>query len=357
MRLTMTPSANLPSIPPLDAGCQQQALARQRQLTKPSGALGKLEILSAQLAGMTQQLDWLPHQPTIIICAGDHGIADQGVSAYPRTVTKEMVLNFLNGGAAINVLARQMNVEMVIVDAGVAGMLPAHDRLIQGKINYGTADFSKGRAMPPDHAVQAIRLGLRVVNAQIDAGAGLILTGEMGIGNTTAAAAIIAALTGLDVRQVTGYGTGIGLEQYERKVDLIQKALQLHAPLTTDTLSKIGGYEIAALVGVMIGAAARRVPVVLDGVITTAAGLVAAGLAPNAVAYFVAGHRGVEPGHGLALDALGLTPVLELSMRLGEGTGAVLSLPVIEAAMRTLQEMATFGDAGVSGPTNDNLPD
>ncbi|MEO0561765.1 MAG: nicotinate-nucleotide--dimethylbenzimidazole phosphoribosyltransferase [Chloroflexota bacterium] len=346
----MTIPPKLPAVPPLDAAHQTAALERQGKLTKPSGALGKLEILSAQLAGMTQQTDWLPKNPVVIVCAGDHGIAEQGVSAYPRSVTKQMVMNFLNGGAAINVLARQMNVNLTVVDAGVAGILPEHEMLVAGKINYGTADFSKGAAMSLGHADQAIQLGLRVVNEHIDAGAGMVLTGEMGIGNTSSAAALIAAVTNAPVEKVTGRGTGISQDQFSHKIDLIQQALTLHTPVHVDTLAKFGGYEIAALVGVMVGAAARRVPVVLDGVITAAAALIAAKLVPNAVNYFIAGHRGVEPGHGYALQALGLTPVLELSMRLGEGTGAVLALPVIEAAMRTLQEMSTFGEAGVSGP-------
>jgi nicotinate-nucleotide--dimethylbenzimidazole phosphoribosyltransferase len=349
MSLVMSIPPKLPAVPDLNRSTQQEALERQHKLTKPSGALGKLEILSAQLAGMTQKLDWLPKNPVVVVCAGDHGVAEQGVSAYPRSVTKEMVLNFLNGGAAINVLARQMNVKLKIVDAGVAGILPKHEDLISGKINYGTADFTTGMAMSYGHTDKAIQLGLRVATEIIDAGADIILTGEMGIGNTTSSAAIIAALTRANVDRVTGRGTGITQAQLDKKIGVVRQALELHTPVQQDTLSKFGGYEIAAMVGLMVGAAARRVPIVLDGVTTAAAALIAAKLSPNAINYFIAGHRGVEPGHTYALQALGLTPILELSMRLGEGTGAVLALPIIEAAMRTMQEMTTFTDAGVSG--------
>jgi nicotinate-nucleotide--dimethylbenzimidazole phosphoribosyltransferase len=352
MPIKMTIPPKLPPVPPLNGETQQAALKRQKQLTKPSGALGKLEIISAQVAGMTEDIQWLPKKPVLLVCAGDHGIAEQNVSAYPRTVTKQMVLNFLNGGAAVNVLTRQMNVELFVLDAGVAGILPKHDKLIAGKVNYGTADFSKGMAMSYGHTDQAIQFGLNTVNAQIDAGADIILTGEMGIGNTTAAAAIIAAVTNAAVERVTGRGTGISPEQLDHKISLIKHALATHAPVDEDTLSKFGGYEIAALVGIMVGAAARRVPVVLDGVITASAALIAARIDPNTVNYMIAAHRGVEPGHAIALQSLGVTPILELSMRLGEGTGAVLALPIVEAAMRTMQEMATFSEANISGPGN-----
>lgn len=350
MDFKMTIPPKLPPVPHLDDAAQQAALDLQKKLTKPYGALGRLEILSVQLAGMTGRLDWLPQRPAVIVCAGDHGIAEKGVSAYPRSVTKQMVLNMLNGGAAINVLAQQMGATVTIVDAGVAGILPEHPNLIAGKINYGTADLATASAMSPGQADQAITLGQRVVDAHIDDGADIILVGELGIGNTTSAAAITAAVTGAPVERVTGTGTGIRLEALERKITLIENALEMHAPINVDTLAKLGGYEIAAMVGVMLGAAVRQVPVVLDGYVVGAAALIAAQIDNNAVKYWIAGHRSAEQGHAIALQTLGLKPVLELSMRLGEGTGAVLALPVIEAAMRTLQEMATFGEAGVSGP-------
>lgn len=341
MPIKMTIPPKTPAIPALDGEAQQAALERQQHLLKPRGSLGKMEILSAQIAGMTGRIDWLPQNPTVIVCAGDHGIAERGVSAYPRSATKRMVQNFLNGGAAVNVLTRQMGVRLRVVDAGVAGILPKHELLMGEKINYGTGDFTNGAAMSAGHTDKAIQMGLNVVNAVMDEGANIVLTGEIGIGNTTSAAALIAAMTNAPLEKVVGRGTGIDSEQLDLKMRLIQQALVNHAPLDEDTLPKLGGYEIAALVGIMLGAAARRVPVVLDGVVTSAAALIAAKVDPNAVNYFIAGHRSAEPGHTVALQALGLTPVLEMSMRLGEGTGAVLALPVIEAAMRTMQEMAT----------------
>lgn len=340
MSLKMTIAPKVPPILEHHASAQRAALERQQSLRKPRGSLGKMEILSAQIAGMTGQLDWLPHQPTVIVCAGDHGIAERDVSAYPRSATKAMIQNIVSGGSAINVLARQMGVTLRVVDAGVAGIVPPHEMLVGEKINYGTADFTNGPAMTFGHTDKAIQMGLQVVNAIIDSGANIVLTGEIGIGNTSSAAALIAAMTHAPVEKVTGRGTGITTEQMTQKTALIKQALATHAPLDEDTLPKLGGYEIAALVGIMIGAAARRVPVVLDGVVTAAAAMIAAKIDPNAVNYFIAGHRSAEPGHTVALQVLGLTPVLEMSMRLGEGTGAVLALPVIEAAMRTLQEMA-----------------
>jgi nicotinate-nucleotide--dimethylbenzimidazole phosphoribosyltransferase len=352
MTLKMTIYPKFTPIPPLDTVAQQAALERQSHLTKPRGSLGRLEILSAQIAGMTGSLDWLPKRPAVIVCAGDHGIAEQGVSAYPRKVTKQMVLNFLNGGAAINVLAKQFNIALTVIDAGVAGILPEHPQLVAGKVNYGTADFTKAPAMSPMQTEKAIQLGMRVVEEKIAAGADIILTGEMGIGNTTSSAALIAALTGEPVERVTGRGTGISYEQHRLKIQLIEEALTFHDPLDEDTLPKLGGYEIAALVGVILGAAGKRVPVILDGVITAAAALVAGRLDAGVIHYCIAGHRSAEPGHAVALQVLGLSPVLDLSLRLGEGTGAALALPLVEAAMRTLQQMATFGEASVSGAVN-----
>ena len=337
-------------IPPLDLNAQQRALARQAQLTKPAGALGDLEALSVRLVGMTGRLDWLPVRRAVVVCAADHGIAARGVSAYPQTVTAQMVLNFLHGGAAINVLARQMGARVTVVDAGVATDLAPHPQLVTRKIGRGTQDFSVGPAMRPEQAESAIELGREIAQFEIERGLDILALGEMGIGNTTSASAMIAAITGQSVEQVTGRGTGISLEQYRQKVDLIQIALDRNQPGGPDALWKVGGFEIAALAGLMLGAAANRVPVLVDGLIASAAALAAAQRDPAVKDYLVAGHSGAEPGHHLALDWLGLSPLLELGLRLGEGTGAVLTLPLVEAAMRTLQEMATFDDAGVSGP-------
>lgn len=351
MPIKMSITPKLPAIPPLDTEVQQRALERQSKLVKPRGSLGQLEILSVRLAGMTGDMSWLPRQPTVVICAGDHGVAERGVSAYPRQVTKQMVGSILNGGAASKVLANQMGADVVVVDAGVAGILPEHDWLASGKINYGTADFTQGPAMSPGQADKAIQLGLDVVNAVINNGADLIVVGEIGIGNTTIAAAITAAMTGKAVEKVVGRGTGINANQLHRKMQLVQKTLNRHQPVDEDTLPKLGGYEVGAMIGIMIGAASRRTPVVLDGYTTAAATLIAARIDPKVLQYCVAGHTSTEPGHQIALQALGLTPILNLNMRLGEATGAILAIPVIEAAMRLLQDMSTFGEAGVSGAT------
>ncbi len=337
------------TIPPLDSAAQAAARARQARLTKPAGALGRLETLSIQLAGMTGGLDWLPRRRAVLICAGDHGIAAQGVSAYPQAVTQQMVLNFLAGGAAVNVLARQAGARVTVMDAGVIGDFADHPDLIRGKIAPGTADFSAGPAMTAAQADAALALGKAAVARELAHGLDLLAVGEMGIGNTTSASAIIAAVTGRPVAEVTGRGTGVDDAALRHKVALIEAALARHAPATVDTLAKIGGFEIGAMAGAMLAAAAQRVPVVLDGLISTAAALVAAQIAPDVRHYLIAGHRSVEPGHRAALAWLGLEPLLDLDLRLGEGTGALLAIPLIEAAMRTLQEMATFEAAGVSG--------
>jgi nicotinate-nucleotide--dimethylbenzimidazole phosphoribosyltransferase len=336
------------TIPSPDHAVAELARRRQQQLTKPGGALGKLEALSIRLAGMTGRLDWLPLRRCVVVCAGDHGVVAQGVSAYPQAVTQQMVLNFLRGGAAVNVLAQQMNAHMVVVDAGVGAEFEAHPQLVQGKIAPGTADFTQGPAMSDDQAAQAIQLGIDVARREIGRGLALLAIGEMGIGNTTSASAIIAAITGRPVAEVTGRGTGVDEAGLRHKIAVIEQALQRHAPASEATLQKVGGFEIGAMTGLMLGAAESRVPIVLDGLICTAAALIAVQLSPAVKEYLIAGHRSAEPGHTIALEWLGLDPLLTLEMRLGEGTGALLAFPLIEAAMRTLNEMATFEQAGVS---------
>lgn len=339
---------HIPVIPQLNHEAARRAEFRQSVLTKPAGALGRLEMLSVRLTAMTGQLDWLPNRRAVIVCAGDHGIAIQGVSAYPQEVTRQMVFNFLRGGAAINVLARQMNARVTVVDAGVIGDFEPHPDLISGKVAFGTADFTLRPAMTAEQAEQVLALGIRAAHREIARGVDLIAVGEMGIGNTTSASAIIAAITGKSPAAVTGRGTGVDDARLAHKVRLIERALERHAPAKEDTLRKIGGFEIGAMAGVMIGAASARIPVVIDGLISSAAALIAAQFAPDVKYYLIAGHRGTEPGHKIALDWLGLEPLLDLDLRLGEGTGAVLAIPIIEAAMRTLQTMATFSEAGVS---------
>ncbi len=255
----------LPSIPSLDAEAQARAAARQAALTKPPGSLGRLEALSVQLAGMVGRLDWLPLRRVVVVCAGDHGVVAQGVSAYPQAVTGQMVANFLRGGAAVNVLARQMGARVTVVDAGVAVALEPHHALFDGRIAPGTADFTLGPAMTPEQASQSLALGLDVARGEINRGLDILCVGEMGIGNTTAASAIIAAITGQSPDDVTGRGTGIDDAQRTHKVRMIERALDVNAPADRGTLAKVGGFEIGAMAGLMIGAAASRVPVLLDG--------------------------------------------------------------------------------------------
>ena len=342
----------LDRIRPLDEAAMAAARARQDQLTKPLGALGRLEALSVQIAGITGALQPPLERKAVIVMAADHGVAAQGVSAYPQEVTPQMVLNFLRGGAAVNVLAKQTNARVVVVDIGVASALPTHPQLLARKIALGTHDFTLGQAMTRDEAIAAIETGIVVVEEQAKLGLHVVATGEMGIGNTTASSALIAAFTGATPERVTGWGTGISDTIRQHKVAVIAQALALHRPDPADAvgvLAAVGGFEIAGLAGVMLGAAAHRVPIVLDGLIAGAAALVAAALTPSVVDYCIPSHRSAEQGHAIALRHIGLSPLLELDLRLGEGTGALLAMPLIEAAVRLLNEMATFGEAGVSG--------
>ena len=330
----------------------RRAAARQARLTKPAGSLGRLEDLSISLAGMTGRLDPPLANRVVFTLAADHGVASEGVSAYPRDVTAQMVLNFLNGGAAINVLARQMNARVLVADLGVDADLPPHPELRALKVRRGTASITKGPAMSLHEARQAIGHGRLMTRDEIANGLDVALTGDMGIGNTTASAALICALTQLDPNDVVGRGTGVDDDGLERKRQAVRTALAVNAELIAkgplEALSTVGGLEIAGLVGVILEAAAARRPVVIDGFISGAAALVAAQIAPSASGYMIASHRSQELGHGALLRRLGLRPLLDLDLRLGEGTGAVLALPLLEAALRTLNEMATFDEAGVS---------
>ncbi len=339
-------------IPPLDEHAMRLASERQARLTKPAGSLGRLEELSISLAGMTGRLDPPLKDRVVFTLAADHGVADEGVSAYPREVTAQMVLNFLRGGAAINVLARQANARVVVADLGVDADLPNHPDLRMLKVRRGTANITRGPAMSVAEAQQAIEHGRHLVRDELGAGLDVALTGDMGIGNTTASAALICALTELDPQDVVGRGTGVDDSGLERKRDAVRKALAVNATRLTqtpiDALAAVGGLEIAGLVGIILEAATRGRPVVIDGFISSAAALVAARIASGATGYMIASHRSQELGHGAVLRRLGLKPLLELDLRLGEGTGAVLALPLLEAAVRLLNEMATFDEAGVS---------
>jgi nicotinate-nucleotide--dimethylbenzimidazole phosphoribosyltransferase len=340
----------LARIEPLDAQAMEQARQRQQILTKPAGSLGRLEDLAIQLAGIQRRVLPSIGQKAVIVMAGDHGVTVEGVSAYPSAVTPQMVQNFLHGGAAINALARQANAHVVIVDIGVASELQ-HPDLVSRKVAHGTANMAVGPAMTRTQMLQAINVGIDILHSQVEQGAQLIATGEMGIGNTTASSAITAALLQLPVSQVTGRGTGLNDAQLVHKIAVIERALTANVPDPQDPLDvlmKVGGLEIAGLVGVILAAAAQRIPVVIDGFIAGAAALVAVKLCAAVRHYLIAGHTSVEQGHAYILQQLELTPLLNLGLRLGEGTGAVLAMHIIEGALRTHGEMLTFDEAGVS---------
>ncbi|MFO7632639.1 MAG: nicotinate-nucleotide--dimethylbenzimidazole phosphoribosyltransferase [Caldilinea sp.] len=335
----------------LDAPMSEAAQLRQQALTKPLGALGRLEELSIQLAGITRTMQ-PPLRPChVIVCAGDHGVTAEGVSAYPSEVTTQMVHNFLAGGAAVNVLARLFGADITVVDVGVENELPEHPQLVAAKIRPGTHNFCQEPALAHQEAVASIEVGIAVAEAVVEQGARLLVTGDMGIGNTTASAAIAAVLTGLPAAEVTGLGAGVGREGWRHKIEVIKRALALHIPDPNDpidVLSKVGGLEIGAIAGVVLAAAATRTPVIIDGVVSTAGAALAVGLCPAARAFIIPGHQSQEPGHRALLDHMDLRPLANLDMRLGEGTGALLALPLLDAALATLNEMATFDDAGVS---------
>ncbi|MFB6440996.1 nicotinate-nucleotide--dimethylbenzimidazole phosphoribosyltransferase [Streptomyces sp. NPDC056411] len=342
----------LQGIRPLDAKALGEAWERQKRMTKPAGALGMLEIISAQLCGLSRKCPPpIPEPAAVAIFAGDHGVHAQGVTPWPQEVTGQMVANFLGGGAVCNAFANQVGAEVCVVDVGVAGELPATPGLLPRKVRAGTADFTAGPAMTHKEVFKAIEVGIETARDLIAAGNKVLLTGEMGIANTTTSAALIAVYTGVDPAEVTGRGTGINDETHARKVDVVRRALELHQPDPADpvgVLAAVGGLEHAALVGLILGGASLRTPVILDGVSAGAAALVARAIAPEALAACIAGHRSAEPGHVAALNKLGLRPLVDLDLRLGEGTGALLALPVVQSAARAMHEVATFDSAGVT---------
>lgn len=353
--------AALDPIGPLDQAAMAAAAAHLDRLTKPLGSLGRLEELVITMAGITGRPDAPVARRAIVVAAGDHGVARQGVSAYPSSVTSQMVANFVAGGAAINALAAAAGVSVIVVDVGVADTIPPArrdrrrgGRLVRGRVADGTADMTEGPAMSRADACRAIGVGLRLVEElRSSGGLDLLGVGEMGIGNSTAASALVAALTGEPVGRVTGRGTGIDDATHARKVAAIARALAVNRPDAGDpigVLAAVGGLEIAALVGLILGAAAARTPVVLDGFITGAAALVAATIEPALPARLIASHRSTEPGHRIVLERLGLRPCLDLDLRVGEGTGAALAIGLLVAACRIRDEMATFESAAVSGP-------
>ncbi|AEB46842.1 nicotinate-nucleotide--dimethylbenzimidazole phosphoribosyltransferase [Micromonospora maris AB-18-032] len=365
------------AIGPLDEAAMSTARQLQTRLTKPAGSLGLLEELSVRLAGLAGTCPPpLPSPAAVAIFAGDHGVHAQRVTPWPQEVTVQMVGNFLAGGAVVNAFARQAGATVTVVDVGVATPLPTSDdhpptgdapvaapggvrghgrvdvpRLVDANVRRGTRDMTVTAALTRDEARSAVEVGIRIAGELIDGGAALLVTGDMGIANTTPAAALIAAFTGVDAAEATGRGTGVDDPTYQHKIEVVRAALLRHTPDPTDplgVLAAVGGLEHAALTGLLLGAAARRVPVLLDGVIAVSAALAAAALAPDAVGAMIAGHRSAEPGATVALRQLGLTPLIDLGLRLGEGTGALLALPVVTGAVRVLHEVATFDSAGVA---------
>lgn len=341
----------LAAIEPPDAEAMAEARERQGQLTKPSGSLGVLESSSVALCGIQRRCPPLAlARPAVAVFAGDHGVHAQGVTPWPQDVTAAMVENFRSGGAAVNVLARQSGAEVYVVDMGVAAELRYDDRVLDRKIRRGTSDLAIEPAMTVDEAIAGILAGAQVATDLVARGHDCLLTGDMGIGNTTPSAALVAALTGAAPADVTGRGTGVDDATLTRKVEVVAAALTARPPTIdpVETLASVGGFEHAGIAGYVLGAAAAGVPVILDGLIAGSAAVVAAVLAPQSIGYCFAGHESVEPGHRVALAALGLRPLISLDLRLGEGTGAVLAFPLVEASGAILREMATFDSAGVT---------
>jgi nicotinate-nucleotide--dimethylbenzimidazole phosphoribosyltransferase len=341
-----------------DAALETAARRHLDRLTKPPGSLGRLEELAVRLTAVRGAAPRIEH-PHVFLFAADHGVVAEGISAYPQIVTSQMVENFLRGGAAINVLARQAGAEVTVADFGIAGPVPDAPGLVSCRLGPGTANMVRGSAMSRAQATAGIEAGARLAEAAIAGGADLLVTGEMGIGNTTAASAITAAIAAGEPEAVTGRGTGLDDAGWRRKVAVVRQALEINAPDAADglaVLAAVGGFEIAGLVGVILAGAARRVPVALDGFIAGAAALVAVTLAPAARHACFAAHRSAEPGHGRALAHLGLEPYLDLELRLGEGTGAALFIHLARAAARLSAEMATFKSAGVSTAESGSRP-
>lgn len=342
----------LDRIEPADAGWEQKAFERLSSQIRPRGSLGHLERIAARLAGIGRTLHPDLSRKIIFVMAGDHGVATEGVSAYPQEVTAQMVYSFTQGWASINVLARHAGASVRVVDCGVAGDIPPEWDVIDGKIGRGTASITKGPAMTREQAIKGLLVGSGLVqNAREREGFGLFGTGDMGIGNTTPSTAIICALSGKPPSQLAGRGTGIGDEALGKKIEAIETALKVNNPDPNDALgvlSKVGGFEIAALAGAVLGAAAAKVPIICDGLIATAGALIACRIAPSAADYLFVSHQSVEPGHIAMCEMLGLKPILSLDMRLGEGTGSALSMNIVEASAKVLVECKTFAEAGVT---------
>lgn len=335
----------------IDYSLAEKTQKRLDNLTKPQGSLGRLEELAKQVVEITKNENPPVKNKVIFTMAGDHGVVKEGVSAFPAEVTAQMVYNFLRRGAGINVLAEHTGARVVVADMGVATDLNPHPELIVKKVDYGTKNILSGPAMTKDQAIKSVETGIEIFEAELPKGIDIAGTGEMGIGNTTPSSAIAAVITGEAVEDVTGRGTGIDDETFTHKVEVIKKVIEVNKPVpedAIDVLYKIGGFEIGGLVGVILASASKRVPVVIDGFISGAAGLIAYQLEPKVRDYMIAAHCSVEQGHKIILDYIGLKPLLDLDLRLGEGTGAALGMSIVEAAIKILTEMATFQIASVS---------
>jgi nicotinate-nucleotide--dimethylbenzimidazole phosphoribosyltransferase len=337
-------------IEPLDPAWVEKAQERLDSLTKPRGSLGRLEELAARYVAITRELMPVLDKKWVVVFAADHGVVAEGVSAYPQDVTHQMVLNFVRGGAGINVLARHVGAKVAVVDIGVNYDFGNVPELIVRKVAYGSRNMAQEPALTREEAIQALLVGVELAEQATASGMDAMAAGDMGIGNTTPAAALAAVFTGRPVAAVTGRGTGIEDQAFRHKVAVINRALALHRPTAEDpvgALAAVGGLEIAGIAGLILGTAAARRPLMVDGFIATAGALVAAALAPAVKDYLIAAHRSVEPGHQIMLDFLGLKPLFNMQLRLGEGTGAALGLSLLEAGVRIYREMATFGEAGV----------
>jgi nicotinate-nucleotide--dimethylbenzimidazole phosphoribosyltransferase len=339
-------------IPPPDEAAAERARRRHLRLTKPPFSLGQLEELGARLAGMAGECPPpVPKSPAVIVCAGDHGVLERGVSPWPQAVTAAMVNNFCRGGAAVNAIAKTVGARVSVLDVGVAGELERHPLLRAAKVRPGTGDLTRGPAMRREEAARAVMAGAGVAEELVESGGvDLLVAGDMGIGNTTPAACLISAFTGSPPEETTGRGTGIDEATLKLKISVVKEALELHAPDPEDplgVLAQIGGLEHAAIVGVILAGAVYGVPVILDGVVSDSAALAARALAPHSAGYVIAGHRSAEPGARISLRSLNLHPLLDLDLRLGEGTGGLLAVPLVQAAARTLAEMATLEEISI----------
>ncbi len=341
----------LNAIEPIDKNFIKKAQKMSDNLTKPLGSLGRLEELAALVCGIKRTLKPKIENKVIFTLAADHGVAEEGVSAFPQEVTKEMISNFVNGGAGVNVLARHVNAKVIVVDMGVKGEILS-DGVVIKKVAHGSKNFTKGQAMTREQAIKSVLYGIELVDEQLKKGAiDIVGTGDMGIANTTPSSAVVAAITKVDVEKVTGKGTGITDEIFNKKIEVIKKGLNLNKPNpddAIDVLSNVGGFEIGGIAGVILGCAKNKIPVVIDGFISGAGALIAYKLNPLTKDYMLASHQSVEQGHKILLVHIGLKPLLNLNLRLGEGTGSALAINLVEASCKILNEMATFEEADVS---------